>query len=173
VKAKTAPGGNLFTTTVRIEGVPRSATKLTRVAGSFTVTASPAMLPFVFDNLAGPFPVAAKPVGDSRVAATLKRFELVGDLWEAEIEVTYPARPPEFESFESWVTENRARLVTPNSQPLTSTDFEHGAAGGRVSGVYRFKARPADRKGWSLVYETPAPLVEFPVKFDLKDIPLP
>lgn len=174
-KAKTAPTGNLFTTTVRVEGVPRSATKLTRVAGSFTVTASPTMLPFVFENLAGPFPVAGKPPPgtDGKVAAVLKRFDPAGELWEAEIEATYPPRGPEFESFESWVTENRARLVSPGNQPLASADHEHGAAGGRVSGVYRFKVRPGDRKGWSLVYETPAQLVEFPVKFDLKGIPLP
>ena len=31
----------------------------------------------------------------------------------------------------------------------------------------------ANPKGWQLVYETPAPLVEFPVRFELKDIPLP
>ena len=172
-KAKTAPAGSVYTATVRSEGVPRSATKLTRVAGSFTVTASPAMLPFVFETLAGPFPVAAKPPGDGKVTAVLKRFEPAGELWEAEVEVTYPAAGPEFESFESWVTENRARLVPPDNRPLAAADYEHGAAGGRVSGVYRFKVRPGDRKGWSLVYETPAPLVEFPVRFDLKDIPLP
>jgi hypothetical protein len=174
VKAMTAPTGCLFTTTVRIEGVPRSATKLTRVAGRFDVTASPAMLPFVFENLAGPFPVVGKPPpgSDPRVSAVLKRFEPVSDLWEAEIDVTYP-KGPEFESFESWVTENRARLVSPGNQPLASADHEHGASNSRVNGVYRFKVRPGDRKGWSLVYETPAPLVEFPVTFDLKDIPLP
>ena len=28
-------------------------------------------------------------------------------------------------------------------------------------------------KGWTIVYETPAPLVEVKVPFELKDIPLP
>ena len=45
--------------------------------------------------------------------------------------------------------------------------------------MYRFKEDPTKgltnptAKGWSLVYETPAPLVEFRVPFELKDIPLP
>lgn len=174
VKAKTNPTGSLYSTAVRIEGVPRSATKLTRVAGRFIVTASPTMLPFVFDSLAGPFPAVGKPPPGTtlRLSAVLKRFEPVGDMWEAEVVVTYP-KGPEFETFETWVTENRARLVSPGGQPIASADHEHDAAGGRVSGVYRFKVPPGDRKGWSLVYETPAPLVEFPVTFDLRDVPLP
>ena len=48
-KARTAPGGFLYTTTVRIEGVPREAKTLTRLAATFTVTASERMLPFAFE----------------------------------------------------------------------------------------------------------------------------
>ena len=46
---------------------------------------------------------------------------------------------------------------------------------GKANLVYRFPAGkvPADRAGWSLVYETPSPLVEFDVAFTLSNIPLP
>ena len=49
----------------------------------------------------------------------------------------------------------------------------------RARATYRFLTAGgkgpnlSDRKGWRLVYETPAPLVEFPVRFELKDIRLP
>ena len=45
--------------------------------------------------------------------------------------------------------------------------------------IHRFKQDAATglgdptAKGWSIVYETPAPLVEVKVPFELKDIPLP
>ena len=169
-KARTPPGGFLYTTTVRIEGVPREAKKLTRLAGTFTVTASERMLPFAFE-LGGKGPVT--PPAQEGVTATLRRFEKVDDRWEAEVELTYPPGQPQFESFESWVTENRARLVGPD-KTLKPTDYDIPEQGRRVVAAYRFPGNAlASPKGWTLTYETPAPLVEFPVRFELKDIPLP
>jgi hypothetical protein len=177
-RSRTPPTGAQFTTSIRIHGVPRSATKLNRVSGSFTVTASPRMLAFTFPDLAGSFPMPGTlPAGETenRVRVVLRRFEKVGDLWEAEFELTYPPAGPEFESFESWITENRARLVTPDrSRTLNPVDEDVPETGRRTVAIYRFKGvDPGNRAGWSLVYETPAPLVEFPVRFDLKEIPLP
>jgi hypothetical protein len=171
-KAKTPPGGFLYTTTVRIEGVPRAATKLTKLAGTFTVTASERMLPFAFD-LGGKPPTTPPP--QEGVTAVLKRFEKVDGRWEAELELTYPPGQPQFESFESWVTENRARLVAPDkAKSLDPTDYDIPEQGRRVVAVYRFPGSAlANPKGWTLVYETPAPLVEFPIRFELTDIPLP
>jgi hypothetical protein len=168
--AKTPPRGYLYTTTVRIDGVPRAATKLTRLAGTFTVTASPAMLPFVFD-LSGKPPLTQTK---SNVTTTLKRFEKVDKRWEAELELTYPPSGPRFESFESWVTENRARLIAPDkSRSVAPTDSDIPEQGRKVVAVYRFTGlNLASRAGWTLVYETPAPLVEYPIHFELKDIPL-
>lgn len=169
-KARTAPGGFLYTTTVRVEGVPRDAKKLTRLAGTFTVTAAERMLPFAFD-------VGGKPSAQEQegVTVTLRRFEKVDDRWEAELELTYPPGQPAFESFESWVTQNRARLVGPDkAKALEPTDYDVPEQGRRVVAVYRFSGSAiASPKGWTLTYETPAPLVEFPVRFELKDIPLP
>lgn len=169
-KARTPPGGFLYTATVRVEGVPRDAKKLTRLAGTFAVTASERMLPFAFD-LGGKMPLT--PPAREGVTATLRRFQKVDDRWEAAVELTYPPDQPRFESFESWVTENRARLVGPDKS-LTPTDYDIPEQGRRVVAVYRFPGSALNSpKGWTLTYETPAPLVEFPVRFELKDIPLP
>jgi hypothetical protein len=169
--AKTPPRGYLYTTTVRLTGVPRTATKLTRLAGTFTVTASPTMLSFLFD-LAGKPPLSQTK---EKVTTTLKRFEKVDNRWEAELELTYPPNGPRFESFESWVTENRARLIAPNkSRSFAPTDSDIPEQGQKVVAVYRFTGlNLTNRAGWALLYETPAPLVEYPIHFELKDIPLP
>jgi hypothetical protein len=171
-KVRTPPGGFVYTSTVRIEGVPREAKRLTHLAGTFTVTASERMLPFAFD-LGGKTPVT--PPEQEGVTARLRRFEKLDDRWEAELELTYPPGQPEFESFESWVTENRARLVGPDrSKALDPTDYDIPERDRRVVAVYRFPANAfTNPRGWTLTYETPAPLVEFPVRFELKDILLP
>ncbi|OWK46327.1 hypothetical protein [Fimbriiglobus ruber] len=170
-RAKTPPAGFQYTTTIRLEGIPRAATKLTKLAGSFTVTASARMLPFVFDIPAAGTTTKKEQDG---VTVTLKPFKKVDDKWEAELDLHYP-KQPEFESFESWVTENRARLVAPDkAKKFTPVDDEVIQRGTGVIAIYRFQSPPpVAGKGWTLEYDTPAPLVEFPIRFELKDIPLP
>ncbi len=174
--AKSRVAGYSHPIPVRLDGLTRKATKITTLAGTVTVTASERMLPFTFDALHGPFPAAKTQAG---VTATLKRwaFSDAAGMWEAEVELKYPPGQPEFESFESWLTENRIRLVAPDRAKSFAPDEVDDLPGGRPGGVYRFKPPPGagapNAPGWALVYDTPAPLVEYPVRFELKDIPLP
>jgi len=175
-RAKTPPGGKTYTTTVRLEGIPKPANAITELSGQFLVTAAPRMLRFDFPDLMNPKALALPE--QSGVKATLKPVQKFDGYWEFPVEVNYPALP-EFESFESWVSENRWQLIDPNGRTHEPVDFDIPEQGLRLSTVYRFPAEPAKngvpavRKGWSAVYYTPAPLVEFSVKFRLKDIPLP
>lgn len=157
-KSKVPVGDAIHTTTIRVHGVPRKATKLTALSGSFVVTTTDRMLPFVL-NL-DQLPAKAEREG---VSVEVTRAETVDDRFEVAVELTYPPTHPVFESFESWATENRAKLGT--AEPL---DYEVRTEGRRVSAVYRFKAA-----GKQLQYTTPAPLLEYAVRFELKDIPLP
>ena len=168
-KGKATPRGFLHATTVRLTGVPRAASRLTHLAGTFTVTAAERMLPFVFDDL-----TAAATKEREGVSVALHPPRAIDGLWEFRLDLTYPPTDIEFESFESWVTENRLRLTGPNGQTVTPTDYDIPEQGRRVVAVYRFPTTAVpDPKGWTATYETPSPLVEFPVRFDLKDIPLP
>jgi hypothetical protein len=157
-KTKVPTGDPVHTTTIRVHGVPRKATKLTQLSGSFVVTATDRMLPFTLDL--GRLPAKAEREG---VLVEVSRAEMVDDRFEVAVELTYPPTHPVFESFESWTTENRAKLG--GADPL---DHEVRSEGRRVSAVYRFKAA-----GTQLQYTTPAPLLEYAVRFELKDIPLP
>jgi hypothetical protein len=191
VKSRTHPGAGAFVhpMTVRLTGLTRESRKVAVLAGDFGVTASPEMLPFQFASLtakgaAGKLPEAVTARVKGQVTATLNRFALDKDTdtWEGEVEATYPADQPRFESFEAewWLAENQLQLIGPNRTFLPdSYEYDVRDGGRRVVAVYRFKAdavrelkNPA-AKGWSLVYQTPAPLVEFRVPFELNDIPLP
>lgn len=172
--------GYLHSATVRIAGVPRAATKLTRVAGEFTVTAAEKMQAVTFDDLTSTATVEQSQAG---VTVRVKPLRKVEDAWEAEIDLKYPADHPVFESFEAyvWATRNRARLIAPGGAAAFDADPDPDFPDrpGRVTAVYRFtetKAKKPDlgtRREWKLVYETPTPLLEYPVRFVLTDVPLP
>ena len=67
----------------------------------------------------------------------------------------------------------------PQEDPSAEADAApEQPSGRRAVATYGFKEDAAKGlnpagKGWSLVYETPAPLVEFKVPFVLENIPLP
>ncbi|HEY2908710.1 MAG TPA: hypothetical protein VGI99_00600, partial [Gemmataceae bacterium] len=164
--ARSQPTAAIHPATVRLDGIPRDAKRIAEISGNFTVTASEKMLAFTFDDLTkGKTPVVL-PAKD-KVAAILKRVEKDENTWEFEIELSYPPKLPQFESFESWTTENRMRLVSPDGRPFTTTDHEIQVNGSRVVAIYRFReaaksglTNPAS-KGWKLVYDAPSPPLEF------------
>lgn len=168
---KTAVSGALFTTVVRLDGVPRAATKLT-LAGKFTVTAAAKMLQFRVADTSKPTTLTQEGV-----TFTLPTPRKIQDRWDVPVELVYPPSKVEFESFEAgvWLSRNRLQLIDPAGKPLDPINEDFREAAGKANLVYRFPAAkvPDGRAGWSLVYETPSPLVEFDVAFTLSNIPLP
>ena len=176
-KAKVPPRGSHYTTVVRIPNVPRSATKLTNLSGSFTVTAAEKMLSFRFTDL---LPTTPQTQDQTGVKVTLLPIKKVSGRWDVPLELNYPPTKIEFESYESalWLTENRLQLVSPTGQTYAPVNDDTRETPTKAFVTYRYldtaKGPPfADRKGWSILYDTPSPLVEFLIKFDLRDVPLP
>jgi hypothetical protein len=164
---------------VRLSGLTRDSGRVTALAGSFTVTAADKLLAFAFDS-SGKLPAEQKE-GD--VTAILKRAQKKDDTWELEVEVAYPPNQPAFESFQGewWLRDNRLVVRSPAGKSFVIGDYEVPAPDSPrpLRAIYRFKedakaglGNPT-AKGWSVVYETPSPLVETTVPFELKDIPLP
>lgn len=165
---------------VRLTGLTRDSRAIAEIRGTYTVTASERMMAFRFDDLTGQLPLRVP--AQSGVPASLRRIEKDENVWELEVELTYPAGQPHFESFEEaiWLSRNRMQLIPPGGgKALMPNDYQILESGRRVVAVYRFKedamSGPINprAKGWSVVYESPAPLVEFDVPFELRDIPLP
>jgi hypothetical protein len=186
VKARSQPHGAHQSIPVRLEGLTRASRKITWLEGEYTVTAAPEMLPFKFDlstklPAAGELPAAVAARLKGQVTAALAKWSFDRDTktWEARIELTYPDNLPVFESFESWLGENRLRLIGPGGNPIAPDGYNVPSSGRRVVATYSFKEESTKGltnppgKGWTLVYETPAPLVEFKVPFVLENIPLP
>lgn len=166
----TAPRADL---SVKLGGLSRAAASVGVLAGEFRVTAAERLLTVRFPRLGGKFPLT---VSEDRVTVALRSFEKVGTAWEAEVELLYPEGQPLFESFEEqrWLRDTRLRLVGPDGRTIEPDGEDATASGRRVTATYRFKteANPT-AQGWSLVCETPSPLVEAKVHFQLTNVPLP
>lgn len=162
---------------LRLAGIDRKTAQLPSLSGSVTVTASEKMLRVSFDDLTAKQPT--KTV--EKVTVTLVKWEKIDDLWEARVELTYPPGMPEFESFEAecWLRENACRLISPDR----SKSFDSKDQLVRITptgAVIDYRFNEDDKKGikpgtggWHLEIDTPSPLIEFAVPFELKNIPLP
>ena len=165
IRTKTPVTGSSFTTTVQLPMIPRSAKMLTTVSGTITVTAAERMM-----RVAVPLAKLPAKVEQDGVTVTVPRAETIEDRYEVSVELTYPPETPEFESFESFASENQAELTDATKLRRVSTlDAEVSSNGRRVSAVYRFPKNG----GTTLEYTTPSPLREFAVHFTWKDVPLP
>jgi hypothetical protein len=170
------PSGAQVDMTVKLEGLTRDSKRIGVLAGEFTVTATDELLTFTFDPTQK-LPLESKH--PSGVSATLRRVEKQDDTWVIEVELKYPPNQPVFESFEGewWLKDNRLVLQSP-TKSFVLDDFNFKTRGNVVA-THSYKEDPAKglgpptAKGWSIVYETPAPLVEVKVPFELKNIPLP
>jgi hypothetical protein len=170
--ASTYPTEALTDMKVKVQGLVRESKSIAVLAAEFRVTAAERMLAFRFDSLAK----LPQSKTQDRVAATLKGVNRIDKFWELEMEVAYPEGHPVFESFEEqkWLRDNRMLLISPQGKPIEPESEEIAAHGRRIHATYRYPAaiNPA-ANGWSLVYETPGPLVEVKVPFELRNIPLP
>ncbi len=163
--------------TVRLEGIPRSAATLDVLRGSFRVVAAEKLLAVEFKDL-----TAVKPLSQTTdgVTLTLQPVKRSGKLTIFDINMEYPPSHPEFESFELWASANKLKLYPPNAaKGFEPTDYSTHEAGRRIAASYSYEApagKPAplaDLKGWRAVYETSGPMVTQTVKFELKGIALP
>jgi hypothetical protein len=157
----------------RVNGLTRESKQIDLLAGEFRVTAAEEMQSFIFEDLSVKLPITKE---QSRVIAKIKKIAKPDKSWDVELELQYPEGHPPFESYEAqkWLRDNRLQLVTPDGKPFDPENEEIDVRGRRIEATYRFSGdlNPL-AKGWRLIYETPSPLVEFKVPFELKNIPLP
>jgi hypothetical protein len=172
--ASTYPTESLSDMKIRLTGLTRQSSQIGVLAGEFRLTAATSMLSFRFRDLTSKLPITQS---QNLVTATLKGVSKPDKSWEVELELQYPKDHPAFESFEEqkWLRDNRLQLVSPAGKPIEPESEELSVHNrNRVVATYRFPGNLNPlAKGWSLIYETPGPLSEFKIPFELKNIPIP
>ena len=114
------------------------------------------------------------------VKVTLSSVAVNTQTWTFQLDVENPVGTPAFESFQSWIDNNRIHLEqtvagkkvfwTPRAD-----DWNADLAGRKAKLTYAFsgaanKGRPGD---WTLVYRTPGRIVEHVVPFEFRNVALP
>lgn len=168
-----------MTVEVRLPAPPRSVAKLNLLKGNLRAVLPSKMLEFTFDKLdvVEKVPQAREVTKDGVTVALKPSLEKV--VWKLEVSLTYPADGPEFESFQSWLLNNEIYLLKDDGQKLPNNAgyATDAVTKNRATLTYNFiderklpRGKAAD---WKVVYRTPGAIVEVPVPFEFKDLPLP
>jgi hypothetical protein len=177
------------TANIRIPAPQRSAKQLALFKGQLMVTGPSKMLTFVFDKLSKiEKPADAKKETKEGVTVNLRELRSEGgggdEVWTVGLLLEYPADGPKFESFQSWIVNNKIYLEKEQSgikqQFPPNLGYETDDQSDTKAIIrYRFGDEP-DKKlslgkfgDWKLVYSTPGKINEVPVPFEFKDLPLP
>jgi hypothetical protein len=160
---------------IQLDAPDRTSPAIGELKGSLTFLGPSKMLTFTLPELK---PGAALKQED--VAVSVVKLREGPDRWIVQVRIDNPEGTPEFESFQTWLDNNRAHLVQgppgkeivwrpePNEAVLLETPrqalVEYAFADPQGRG------KPAD---WSLVVRTPGRIVELNVPFTFADVALP
>jgi hypothetical protein len=157
---------------VHVPAPDRSATSVKSLEGSFSVIGPAKMLTFTFDNLKA----APEEKVQEGISASLSEFVLEEDHWTAKIALKYPKGGPHFESYQSWLGNNKIALhkkgTTQRWRPSGERILKLSSNQAIIEYYFENSSgrEPAE---WRLDYDTPGPIVEVTAPFRFKDLPLP
>jgi hypothetical protein len=168
---------------VPLPAAPRGAARLALLEGKLSAVAPSKSLTFDFgplDRLAGaPDSSSARRQSAHGVSCRLSQVRLEDDQWTVQVAIDYPPGGVELESYQSRVVNNELILAPKDGKkrPPAGGYVVHSAGPRKAEISYNFwdadgvvRGRPGD---WKLLYRTPASLVEVPLTFSFKDVPLP
>jgi hypothetical protein len=163
---------------LRLPGPDRSSPKLASLAGDIKFIGSPRMIAATFKNLSPK--VKDVTYTEDGVTVVLRSVVVKSGFWTFDLTIANPDGGPAFESFQSWLDNNRIHLerIESGKKEIWTPDPNDWQAevvgrGARVR--YRFQAG-ADRgqpSDWTLVYRTPGRMGVFSIPFQFKDVTLP
>jgi hypothetical protein len=167
---------------VQIPSLPRSSPRIGLLEGRLNVIAPSKMLTFHFDALdrldkAGPDAPERRQTQEG-VVCRLGKIVLARDRWTVQVVLDYPPGNRPLESYQSWVVNNELVLEGRDGKhQLASSDYVLESSTPRRAVLsYHFRDRDRQVRGrpedWNLSYRTPASVVEWPVRFSFKDVPL-
>jgi hypothetical protein len=167
---------------IPLPSLQRASAKLGLLKGNVQMVGPTRMDTFAFKSTLAEMEKdpRARELTQNGVTVKVSKLDLPKDHWTLVMALEYPADGPQFESFESWLVYNEIELrkkdgsgVFPNNAGYSIDD----SAGNRAILSYNFVDGKTDKRGspddWTVVYKTPGLIVDVPVAFEFKDLPLP
>jgi hypothetical protein len=168
---------------LHLPALPRSLGKISSLKGHLSMIGPSKMLTFHFDKLDK---IAAANANDpernltqENVTCRILDVKLRDDHWTVRVALDYPPGMKQLDSNQSWVVNNEMALESLDGKKrFAHTDYVLESATSRRAVLsYHFRDKGGLVRGksrdWKMSYRTPANLIEAPIKFVFKDIPLP
>jgi hypothetical protein len=169
---------------VPLGAIQRSSQKLGLLKSPLKFVGPTRMDSFAFDKTLAELQKnpKAREMTQEGVTVGVTNLELPSDHWTLVMSLEYPADGPQFESFESWLIFNELVLKSKEGDKIFPSNGGYviqGTAGNRATIEYHFVDSKKDKltrgnpDDWKPVYKVPGLIVEVPMKFEFKDVPLP
>ncbi len=148
----------------------RSVERIARLKGELAALVPGRVETFRFDNIAEAQNETQRRGG---VIVTLEGVRQNNDLWAARVRIGFGAAAGALASHRTWIDNNLCYLVDAEGNKYENLGLESTLRTEDEVGYAYLFALPDGPQGLSLVYETPAAIVELPVEYELESIPLP
>jgi uncharacterized membrane protein len=148
----------------------RSVSKIATLQGQLSALLPGRVETFEFDSLPD-----AKNVEQTRAGVTVvvEQVRKNVDVDEVRLTVRFDQAGNALESHRNWIYNNEAYFVAPDGQRFEHAGLQAFRQAANEVGVAYLSDRDGGLAGCKFVYKTPALLIQLPVEFELKDIPLP
>ncbi|MHB1424818.1 MAG: hypothetical protein ACYC3I_16730 [Gemmataceae bacterium] len=168
---------------LHLPALPRSVKAIRSVKGELSMIGPSKMLTFTFGRLDQLEKTKAndpeRQLTQEGVTCRILDVKLLRDHWTVRLALDYPPGMKQLDTNQSWVVNNEMTLESADGKkrlPQMNYWLESATARGAVLS-YHFRDRVGLERGkasnWRIRYRTPANLIETPIKFVFKDIPLP
>jgi hypothetical protein len=177
-------GGIALGIDLRLPALPRSVKSIRSLEGALSMIGPNKMLTFTFATLDRLDKTkSTDPERQSTqegVTCRILDVQLLRERWTIRVALDYPPGMKQLDTNQSWVVNNEMTLETPDGKkrlPNTKEYALESATARHAVLQYHFRDREGAPRGkasdWRVRYRTPANLIEVPIKFAFKDIPLP
>jgi hypothetical protein len=155
---------------IPLVGPPREAHKIASLKGKLRALLPAKIEAFEFTGLKTAKKVEQRKAG---VTVTLDEVRQNNDAWEVRIRVRFDKSAGALESYRGWIFNNEAYLVGADGKRIVHSGFETTKQTQDEVGVAYLFDLPNGPDGLTFVYKTPAMLSSVPLRYELKDLPLP
>lgn len=164
---------------LHLPALPRRMAAIRSLEGKLSMIGPSKMLTFTFETLARLAQTKTndpeRQLAQEGVTCRILDVKLLAKRWTVRVAVDYPRGLKQLDTNQSWVVNNEMTLESPDGKkrvPSSHYVLESASARGAVLS-YHFLDLHGKPSEWRLRYRTPANLIEMPIRFAFKDIPLP
>jgi hypothetical protein len=153
-----------------IELPSRDVHRIGSLKGRFTALVPGREEVFEFANLAEAQNVEQKRAG---LSVTLDRVRRNADIHEIRVRLRLQDAAESLQSHLDWVANNQVALLDPQGNKVDEPNFEKYLERENEVGYAYLFPLAGELTGYKFIYKTPAVIIDVPVEYELKEIPLP